>query len=63
VRVLIGLLDVAVGVNAKGHLGNAAFKLKLKRRGQRTFTFTLTNQDLFAKLQGLGFSKTQSNRA
>ena len=64
VRVLIGLLDVATTLDSKGKSANKSFTLKTKKGSSSAkFTFAMKNQDLFAKLHPLGFSKTQSTPA
>jgi hypothetical protein len=62
VRVLIGSLDYSATLTAKGTTGDKAFALKSKSgSASAQFGFALKNQDLFAKLMDLGFSKTASN--
>jgi hypothetical protein len=62
VRVLIGGLDRTTTLTAKGKSSDKTFSLKFKPGAtSAAFGYSLKNQDLFAKLQDLGFSKTQGN--
>ncbi|HLX61616.1 MAG TPA: MBG domain-containing protein, partial [Planctomycetota bacterium] len=60
-RLLIGGLDKSYTLTAKGGSIDKALSLKFKSgASSAAFNFTLKNQALFAPLQPLGFSKTQS---
>jgi len=61
-RVLIGGLDKSYTLTAKGKSTDKALSLKFKSgASSAAYTFAVKNQALFALLQPLGFSKTQSN--
>jgi len=63
-RVLIGGLDKTYTLSARGASADKALSVRIKPGATNAiFSFTLKNQALFALLQPLGFSKTQSNPA
>ncbi|HLX60884.1 MAG TPA: MBG domain-containing protein [Planctomycetota bacterium] len=64
VRILIGGFDTSVTLSDKGTSADKSFSLRSKN-GSTTasFSFAAKNRNLFAPLQGLGFSKTASNPA
>lgn len=59
VRMLIGLLDKELTLNSKGQSADKSFALKFKKGAASAgFTFKLSKEDLFAKLEDLGFGKS-----
>jgi len=62
VRILIGGFDTSVTLDAKGTSGDKSFSVRSKKGSSTaSYSFAVKNRNLFASLQGLGFSKTASN--
>ena len=62
VRILIGSLDKSFVLTAKGASENKAFALIGKpKNGSISFSYRLKKQDLFAKLENIGFSEIAKN--
>ncbi len=62
VRILIGSLDKSYVLTSKGASLDKAFSLNGKpKNGSVAFSYELKKQNLFAALEEIGFSKTQSS--
>jgi PKD repeat protein len=62
VRLVIGSLDKSYVLTSKGASADKAFTLTGKpTNGAMSFVFSVKKQDLFTRLEDLGFSKTANN--